>query len=287
MIEKLALRLFGEISRPFLDYFDSLRTTLKTADMKYSFHEYVSLLFLATALTWILFMIIGSVFITFTLIRISLESLAYSISLVVMLSFPITGGVFFLGYYYPNLKAKSVKTEIERSLPFAVFYMATSASSGVNPTQIFRMLSARGGIIGREAKKIYNDVVTMGMNLSDALQKAATRSPSPQFADLLWGMISMITTGGDIESYLRGKTRTFMSQYRRSLNDYAKQISMYTEIYITLIIIGSLFFIVLIAIISPLVGGQTILIQTFLVFFFIPLISMGFIVLLKGISPSE
>ena len=86
---------------------------------------------------------------------------------------------------------------------------------------------------------------------------------------------------------MRGKTRTFMSQYRRSLNDYAKQISMYTEIYITLVIIGSLFFIVLISIISPLTGGGTLFIQTFLVFFFIPLVSMGFIVLLKGISPSE
>ena len=127
----------------------------------------------------------------------------------------------------------------------------------------------------------------MGMNLSDALQKSATRSPSPQFADLLWGMISIITTGGDIERYLRGKTRAFMAQHRRSLNEYAKQISLYTEIYITLIIIGSLFFIILIAIISPLTGGATTLIQTFLVFFFIPLVSIGFIVLLKGISPSE
>lgn len=282
MIEKLALRLFGDLTRPYLDYFDSLRNTLKTADIKIPFHEYFSLILFASLITWISVVIFGTIFITYILIYT-----AYSFTLAVLLSFPAAGGVFFLGYYYPNIKAKSVKTEIERSLPFAVFYMATSASSGVNPTQIFKMLSGRGGVIGREAKKIYNDVVTMGMNLSTALQKAATRSPSPQFADLLWGMISMITTGGDIEKYLRGKTRSFMSQYRRSLNEYAKQVSLYTEIYITLIIIGSLFFIILIAIISPLTGGGTLFIQTFLVFFFIPLVSMGFIVLIKGISPSE
>ncbi len=282
MIEKVAIRLFGDISRPYLGYFESLRGSLKTADIKIPLHEYVSTMLLVSVVSWVLFMLIGTVLITYSLIYT-----AYSYTLAILLSFPFAGGVFFASYYYPNLKAKSVKTQIERSLPFAVFYMATSASSGVNPTQIFKMLAERGGPIGVEAKKIYNDVVTMGMNVSDAMQKAATRSPSPQFADLLWGMMSIITTGGNVEAYLRGKTRTFMAQYRRSLNDYAKQISMYTEIYITLVIIGSLFFIVLISIISPLTGGGTLFIQTFLVFFFIPLVSMGFIVLLKGISPSE
>lgn len=282
MIEKMAIRMFGDITRPYLSYFEGLRSSMKTADMKVPLHEYVSTLFLFSIISWIGFMVFGTMIITYFVVYT-----AYSFTLAILLSFPFAGGVFFAGYYYPNLKAKSVKTQIERSLPFAVFYMATSASSGVTPTQIFKMLSERGGPVGREAKKIYNDVVTMGMNLSDAIQKAATRSPSPQFSDLLWGMMSIITTGGDVEAYLRGKTRTFMAQYRRSLNDYAKQISMYTEIYITLVIIGSLFFIVLISIISPLTGGGTLFIQTFLVFFFIPLVSMGFIVLLKGISPSE
>jgi flagellar protein FlaJ len=282
MIEKLAIRLFGNLTRPYLDYFEGLRTNLKTADIKTPYHEYVSLLIFASSVAWVITLVVGGMFIT-----LIISDIIYSLTLTFLLSLPAAGSVFIFGYYYPSLKSKSVKTEIERSLPFAVFYMATSASSGVNPTQIFKMLSVRGGTVGREAKKIYNDVVTMGMNLTNALQKAAMRSPSPQFADLLWGMISILTTGGDIEQYLRGKTRAFMSQYRRSLNDYAKQISMYTEIYITLIIIGSLFFIVLIAIISPLTGSQTVLIQTFLVFFFIPLVSAGFIVLLKGISPSE
>jgi hypothetical protein len=36
---------------------------------------------------------------------------------------------------------------------------------------------------------------------------------------------------------------------------------------------------------SPLVGGNILLVQTFLVFFFVPFTSVGFIVLLKGLSP--
>jgi flagellar protein FlaJ len=282
MIEKTALKLFGGITRPYLDYFDGLKTNIKRAGMSFTLHEYISVLSMASLFTLMGAVIFGTVVIAFTI-----PSAAYAYTLAIILAMVFAGGVFALGYFYPTIKSKSVKTEIDRALPFAVFYMATSASSGVHPTQIFRMLSSRGGVIGREANKIYNDVMTIGFNLNDAIAKAATRTPSNSFADLLWGMVSVLTTGGDLEKYLTGKTRIFMAQYRRSLNDYAKQISLYTEIYITLIIIGSLFFIVLIAIISPLTGSGTLFIQTFLVFFFIPLVSAGFIVLLKGISPSE
>jgi hypothetical protein len=36
---------------------------------------------------------------------------------------------------------------------------------------------------------------------------------------------------------------------------------------------------------SPIVGGEILVLQTFLVFFFVPITSIGFIVLLKGLSP--
>ena len=145
MIEKIAQQLFGGITRPYLDYFDSLRTTLRSADMKMPLNEYVSLMAFVSFITFFLSMIFGTVIITYTLI-----STAYSYTLAILLSIVSSGSVFFFGYYYPSLKAKNVRTKIERSLPFAVFYMATSASSGVTPTQIFKMLSVRGGLVGRE-----------------------------------------------------------------------------------------------------------------------------------------
>ena len=91
--------------------------------------------------------------------------------------------------------------------------------------------------------------------------------------------------GGDTYAYLSDKTKDSMQQYRRMLESYSGQINFYTEIYITLIIVGTVFFIVLSSVMSPLVGGGILLMQTFLVFFFVPATSLGFIVLLKGLSP--
>ena len=282
MFKRIAFKLFGNIIKPYVDYFDTLKMNLRKADMSITIIDYLSCLFFISLVTFIVSLLSVSV-----LVALSIIDFAYSYTLGIILSIVFSGAAFFMGYYYPTIKKKTLQTRIDRALPFATSYMATSASSGMNPVDIFKMLSLKGGVIGKEANKIYTNVVSMGMNLTTAIQKSANRSPSPQFSDLLWGMSSVITSGGNLEEYLRGRTRSFMSQYRRMLNDYAKQITLYTEIYITLIIVGSLFFIILIAIISPITGMNVLLLQTFIVFILIPAVSAGFIVLLKGISPTE
>ena len=282
MFEKAAYKIFGKIITPYEDYFESLSQNMKKSGMKSTVGQYLSMTIFASLLSLLLITMFGSLFIT-----LLLQEAGYSFTLSIIAGIVTSALVFAFGYYYPSLKAQGIKNKIDKGLPFAVFYMATSASSGVNTTEVFRMLSLRKGPISNEARRIYTNVRTMGMSLGDSIQRAALRTPSTDFADLLWGLNSLVTTGGDIQEYLAGKTKVFMNQYRRSLNDYAKTISLYTEVYITLIIVGSILFIVLIAIMSPLGIGGVLFIQVFITFFLIPLVSIGYIVLLKAISPTE
>lgn len=285
MLEKLgksSSRMFGGIVSPYLGYFDSLKDDLRKAEMPITLQEYLSLSVLVSLIAFVLLIVVGSLLITFFI-----PSPIYSYTLSIIISLVGAGGTFFFTTMYPSIESKGIQKEIDKTLPFATFYMATTASSGVGPLEVFKVLSMREGKIGSEAKKIYNNVTKLGANLTTAIQKTAQKSPSPAFADLLWGMISVITAGGDLEGYLKGKTATLMAKYRRNLNDYAKAITLYTEVYITLVIVGSLFSIILISIISPMTGVSTLLLQTFLIFFFIPLISVAFIVLLKAVSPTE
>ncbi|NIO22612.1 MAG: hypothetical protein GTN38_01110 [Candidatus Aenigmarchaeota archaeon] len=281
MIEKISLKLFGGVVRPYGDYFDTLKERLKQADMKYSAEEYVSVALFFSLITFIVVMLLCSFYITITTAYVF-----YSYTLSIILSFGSTAVTFFVVYYYPSIKAKNIQHRINKDLPFSAIYMATVASSNIQPSEMFKILSTKKGEVGKECGKIYRDIHMLGMDISTALTKAANRTPSTRLGEILWGMLSVITKGGDLGAYLSDKAKELMSQHRRSLNDYSKQISFYTEIYITLIIVGTLFFIVLSSIMSPLVGGDILLVQTFLVFFFIPLVSIGFIVLLKGISPT-
>ncbi len=288
MLTEISMRMFGGLVRPYLMYFESLETNLKRGMLRYGVQEYISMLLFFSALTFVGSMTVGSVVVSFAVASaVGMGSVLFNYTLTMIISFVAAAGVFFMGYYYPSSRANSVKIRLERNLPFSVFFMATTASSGIHPLEIFKTLSQKKGVVGEEAMRIYTGVKTMGMSLNDAMAKVANRSPSASFADLLWGMISVITSGGDLEDYLNSKTRTFMTQYRLSLNDYAKKVALYTEIYITLVMVGSLFFIVLTAIMSPLGGMEILMLQTFVVFFLTPLVSVAFIVILKGSSPVE
>jgi hypothetical protein len=59
------------------------------------------------------------------------------------------------------------------------------------------------------------------------------------------------------------------------------------EMYLTLIITGSIFFIVLSSIIASISAGLgTIVIQSMIVFLLLPMISIGFIFLIKAADPT-
>jgi flagellar protein FlaJ len=280
MLKELSIKVFGNLVAPYLDSFEPLEVKVRSAQIKYTLKEYLSIALTLTLITFLSAMLAGSFFVT-----VFTERAGFSYTFSIILAFLASGGVFISFYWYPNLRSKNIETSIERDLPFAVASMAAAASSGTHPVEIFKMLSLREGVLGDDAKRIYRDVKMFGTDISSALAKVANRTPSLAWSELLWGLVSTMTTGGDVYKYLTDKTKDSMQQYRRVLESYSSKINFYTEIYITLIIVGTLFFIVLSSVMSPLVGGDIILVQTFIVFFFVPATSAGFIVLLKGLSP--
>jgi flagellar protein FlaJ len=288
MFGKLAVRLLGDILRPHMDDFEELKLNLRKARMSISTLEYACIMFLIGLITFVAAVVV----IPLVMVMAGIDA-GFAYTFGVMISFMICTGVILLGYFFPHIRMGEFRKKIDVSLPFVSFCMTASASAGINPVEMFKVISKRKGILGEEARKIYSNVKTLGCALPDVLQKSAVNSPSPDFADLLWGMMTVMTSGGNMENFLRVKTETLMNKYRRLLDEYAKTITLYTELYITLIIVGNLFFIILTAIMTPLAGGMgggfsdPLVLQTFLVFLLIPLVSVGFIVLLKGAYPAE
>ena len=62
---------------------------------------------------------------------------------------------------------------------------------------------------------------------------------------------------------------------------------LFSEIYLTAIILGTIFFVILTSIFSGISGAGTnmILLQTLIIFVFLPLLSLGLIVLIKSATP--
>jgi flagellar protein FlaJ len=192
---------------------------------------------------------------------------------------------------YPKFIIRDRVKSVERSLPFATIYLATISSSGIPPNKIFELFSKfdEHGEISKEAKRIVIDMKAFGLNIYEALARSIERVPSIELRDLFWSISSILSSGGDLATFLRERSISYLNNYRRKLNEFSKNLAIYLEIYLTILILGSIFFTILTSIMMGLGGnlsGVT-FIQFFIVFVFIPLTSLGFIVLIKASSPGE
>lgn len=280
----LSRRFLGDIVKSTKHYFFDIKEDMQRANMNYTLEEWISVGMFTSSFVFILTaasLAFGFAFYV---------SLLVAILSAMTLASTFAGIIFFIFYSYPAAQASMRENKIKKVLPFSVSYLATIANAQVSGIVLFKTISEfrEYSEVSNEASNIVRDVEIFGMPLSTAIINRAKKTPSKEFRELLWGINSIMTTGGDLAIFLQQKSDELMVDYRRRIRKYSQDLSLFVEIYLTLIITGSIFFIVLSSIISSLSGGLgTILIQTFVVFILIPILSIGFILLIKSISPLE
>jgi flagellar protein FlaJ len=286
-LRDLSFKFFKHSLDPTVSVFESIKPDLLKADIGLTLPEYVYAMFFSLLLFFV---------IEFPIITIITSIVLKDILLAVLFSFTLNIVtiliVFFIFYTYPSLVAGKRKKDIEAALPFATTYMATIANSGAPPVTMFRVISQfeEYGEVSKEAEKIYRDVEVFGMDLVGAIRKTANRTPSEELKELLWGLDNVLTSGGNLGDFLHEKSRIFISEYRRRLEQYSRTLSLLIEIYLTLILVGSVFFIIITALMSVIGGGGMTnylsFIQFLVIFIVLPFVSVGFIFLLKSVAPS-
>jgi len=282
---KIALHHLGKTLEPHLDLFTDLKKDLKMSDMKKTLMEYLT----TSVLTCILIFVIEVPVLSLIFSLLGL-SLLFSLFMAFTVSILLSALFFVLFINYPKFKIRDKARAIEKSLPFAGIYLSTIASSRLPPHKIFKIFSTfeEYGEITEEAKRIVADMEMFGMNVYDSLEKAIDRTPSKELRGLFYAMISTLKAGGELSVYLFEKSQTFLDNYRRKLKEFAHSLSVFLEVYLTVLILGTIFFIILTSVMSGLTGAvaeDLIYMQFFLIFFFVPLISAAFIILIKSASP--
>jgi flagellar protein FlaJ len=283
--DKMAMRYLSTYIEPHLSFFSDLKRDLKMSDMKKTLIEYLSTSFMTCILIFI---------IELPILSFIFSLLGFGIFFSLFMAFTVSIAIctlFFLFFLnYPKFSISDKSREIEKSLPFAGIYLSTIASSRLPPHKIFRIFSTfeEFGEITNESKKIVADMDMFGMNVYDSLLKAIERTPSKDLKDLFYAMISTLKSGGDLSVYLFEKAETYLNNYRRKLKEFAHTLSIFLELYLTVLVLGTIFFIILTSVMSGFTGAvaeDLIYIQFFLIFFFVPLMSGAFIVLIKSASP--
>ncbi len=285
---------YGKLSNSFFEgtssylikaypgFFKNLSESLKISDIKILSRTYTSMILFTSFITFFLVLILT--LIIFNIINFNLISgLLKSISL----AFLACISSFLLLYFYPNMLIRNRRRAIKTDLPFVIIHMAAVAGSGAQPISIFNLVLNTGEYKGLEGeiRKIVNYVNLFGYDLSTALRVVANTTPSPEFRELLTGLVSTIETGGDLKQYLSSKANDALSTYKLERKKYTETLATYSDIYIGVSIAAPLLFAVTLAIINMLggkIGGFDVkflaMVGTFVV---LPFLNIAFIIFLK------
>lgn len=273
----------GGLALSVVPHLEDFNMTLNRANIDISLPEYVAMAIFSTgAVGATLFSMFGTIF--FLSSGITGLITAMSLSLVITI---VAGSLF---YIWPILTVSNRATVIRDMLPFATMYLSTLAGTGSSISEIFSRLAEVDEYdeVAEEAKKISRDIETLGMDVSEALNRGADRTPSEDFEELLRGLEHVITTGGSVKEFLQQRSAKLMDDYERRIEQFADQLGLLVEMYITIVIVGSIIFTAMSAVMSSFTGfepGLIVTVQVLLIFFGLPLISAMFIIFIRGMAP--
>jgi len=279
----------GKVAR-FLPLFKDMDVNLQKSGMKVNFKAYVSTIILATLLVSTLVMIMVPMLLIFIFHLSLLSSLLFGIG-VTLLAGALTVICF---YVYPAYRADSLKRGLEDGLPFTAGYMAILAGAGVPPYQIFRSLAQVDAslAVSNEAGTVVRDVELFGFDIISALEAASDRTPSEMFKEFLEGFIVMAHSGGSLGKYLRDKSSQYMKMKQIALRRFADTLAVLSEFYVTVMVAGSLIFVVMLSVMAMLGGGGFGLLEPRLLLYLLtylglPIGSVVFIIIIDMFSPKR
>lgn len=204
---------------------------------------------------------------------------------------PVAIGVatFVIGGASLSMAAAVRARKIDAQLPHALTYVATMSGAGYTPHRIFTQLAEQPvyGDVAREASLISRDMATLGRDFVSALASASERTPSRRLQDFLQGAVTTLTAGGKLQDYFFAKSEQFQQDNEREQEKYLESLALFAESYITLVVAGPLFLIILLSVMlmfgsgsgSSLEGGYL------LVLVIVPLAQAGFAASIHAATP--
>lgn len=265
--------------------FQGLRHNLRKAAMPFLLSGYISLMLFSTLIALISGVGIAIVFAFMS----SPKNIAVELARNVAVSFVIPILTFIIFYAYPSSQISSFRLKIENELPFAIMHMSTIAGSGVEPTRVFKIiaLSEDYPAISKEARKIMNQINFYGYDFVNALRETAKTTSSEKFAELLNGMATIISSGGNLQAYLEKSSENSLLDYKLKRKSYVETSATFADVYTGILITAPLLFMLLLALIN--VMGLGIDMMTLGVFGIggIIVLNIGFLVFLNISQPES
>jgi flagellar protein FlaJ len=210
--------------------------------------------------------------------------------MVIFLLMPVSFTIMIYLYYKykPAMRAKSRAKKIDLHLPYALNFISAMSAAGITPTEIFKSLSKQKiyGEIREEALWIIRDVSLLGRDIISAIKANINRTPSEKFKEFLQGSIVTVQSGGALKPYFMAKADQYSRENRLIQKQLIESLGIMAEAYVTAAVAGVLLIIIIIPLLMIIAKSDSSQLTFMYVFIFIiiPLIHIGFSVVLSSMS---
>jgi flagellar protein FlaJ len=218
---------------------------------------------------------------------------AATVPVAILLSGLVFGSIgFVMGFgtlaAIPYSNASARKREINMLLSDSVSYMYALSVGGLNQLEILESMAEADdtyGEVAKEFQSIVNETEYFGTDYRNAVRKQSTETPSDELSQFLTDMLSIINSGGDMEQFLYDKKEKHMRTAKQEQETTLETLELFGEMYMTLSLFPLLLIIILVVMSMMGSGREQLIYGT--VYALIPLIGVGFLVLISTVKQDE
>ncbi|MGB8220086.1 MAG: type II secretion system F family protein [Methanoregula sp.] len=301
--ERFCFNLLGMKMKARREQYSQLRNDIISARLKTPFEVYISTAIVSSVLvglisavalgffTWLLKLpnlikYKGEVPASF--LFLSQHSLIIGTVFVIIFSLLVFGGMTYAVFLiYPSVMAGNRRRNIDATLPYAINYITSMSTAGITPAEIFRLLgdSPIYGESSVEARYIAREIDIFGRDLIDALRVVSASTPSRRMKEFLQGSMASISSGGNLTDYFRTKANQYALENRQTQKMFLDTLALISESYVTAMVAGTLFLIILQSIMSVLGGDTKPMFLYVIIYMMIPFGTMMFIIMISSMTP--
>jgi flagellar protein FlaJ len=282
--QRMGYKWFGQFSEKQVN--EHLQNSLSSAHMEIRAGAYLSYVLLSTL---IVFLASFGFFMILVFLLLPLMHVTLGIGLMIfLLLIPVLIGVltYVMLVQLPKSRAKARKKKIDINLAYAINFISAMASAGVTPTEIFKSLSKQEiyGTIKEEAAWIYRDISLLGLDVITAIKTNIARTPSQKFKEFLQGMVVTVTSGGSLKTYFMHKADQYLWENRNAQKQLLETLGIMAESYVTAAVAGILLLLIVIPLMMIISGQWNAIFLYVLILMVVPLIHVGFAVVIRMLS---
>ncbi|ELY98870.1 type II secretion system protein F [Natrialba chahannaoensis JCM 10990] len=190
----------------------------------------------------------------------------------------------------PYSRASARKREINMLLTDSVSFMYALSVGGLNQLEIIEAMAQADdtyGEVAKEFQSIVKETEYFDVDYRTAIRNQAIETPSDELSQFLTDMLSIVNSGGDMESFLEDKKEKHMRTAKQEQEITLETLELFGEMYMTLSLFPLLLIIIMVVMQMIPQAEVTNEMLYMTVYGLIPLTGIGFLVLVSTVKHDE